>query len=81
MNKTIHLHYFAILREQAGCSGETVITEASDAESLYVEMAQKHSFTLDISQVRVACMNQYCPTNTPLTDGMHLTFLPPVSGG
>lgn len=81
MKTTIHLQYFAVLREQAGCTEETVSTEAPDAAALYGEVAARHGFTLHPSQIRVACDNQYQPMNTPLADGMHLTFIPPVAGG
>jgi len=81
MTKTIHLQYFAILREQAGRANESLITEASDAEALYRELAAKYSFTLDTSQIRVACDGQYRSMDTALTDQMRLTFIPPVAGG
>lgn len=81
MKKTIHLQYFAILREQAGLANETLITEAPDAEALYCELAARHGFTLDTSRIRVACDGQYRSMNTALTDQMRLTFIPPVAGG
>ena len=78
---TIHLQYFAILREQAGCGRETLTTEASDAVTLYSEVAAKHGFSLSPAQIRLAIDNEYQPMDTPLTDGMLLTFIPPVAGG
>lgn len=81
MKKTVHIHYFAILREQAGCSNETVTTDVPDLKALYQEIADKHGFTLEVSQIRVACDNQYQPIETPLSEGMTLTFIPPVAGG
>lgn len=81
MKKTIHLQYFAILREQAGCSSETLTTEAPDAATLYRELATKHGFTLDSSQIRVASDHEYQPMDLPLAEGMRLTFIPPVAGG
>ncbi len=81
MKKTVHLQYFAILREQAGLGSETVTTEAADAAALYHELAERHGFTLDPSQVRLACDQQYQPMETPLREGIHLTFIPPVAGG
>ena len=79
--KQIHLQYFAILREQAQCSNETVVTEAPDAGALYIELAARHGFSLDRTHIRVACDNKYQGMDTPLIDGMRLTFIPPVAGG
>lgn len=81
MKKKIHLQYFALLREQAGRTEETVETEATDAAALYEELAARHGFTLNSTHIRVACDNTYQPLDTPLTDGMRLTFIPPVAGG
>lgn len=81
MKKTIHLQYFAILREEADRATETLITEAPDAEALYRELTARHRFTLDTSQIRVACDGQYRSMDTALTDQMRLTFIPPVAGG
>jgi len=81
MKKSIHVQYFAILREQAGCTRETLETLAPDAEALYQEIAARHQFTLDASQVRVARDSQYQSMKMPLIDGMRLTFIPPVAGG
>ena len=79
--RQIHLQYFAILREQAQCSNETVVTEAPDAGALYIELAARHGFSLDRTHIRVACDNKYQGMDTPLIDGMRLTFIPPVAGG
>jgi len=81
VKKTIHLQYFAILREQAGTPRETLTTEATDAAALYREVTARHGFTLDAAQIRVAIDNEYQSMDAPLTDGMLLTFIPPVAGG
>ncbi len=81
MKKTIHLQYFAILREQAGCSNETVETEAADAGALYSELAERHGFTLDRLQIQMASGDVYRDQDLELEDGMRLTFIPPVAGG
>jgi molybdopterin converting factor small subunit len=81
VKKTLHVQYFAILREQAGTSRETLTTEAPDAAALYCEVAARHGFSLDVVQIRVAIHNEYQPLETPLAEGMLLTFIPPVAGG
>lgn len=79
--KTIHVNYFAILREQAGRSEETRTTDAATLEDLYRELTQGHGFTLDADRVRAAVDEAYVSMDTPLIAGMDVTFIPPVAGG
>lgn len=79
--KTIHLLYFAFLREQAGTSSETIQTEAATILDLYAELRTRHPFTLPASSVRAAIANTYTPLTSPLTHNATIAFIPPVSGG
>lgn len=79
--KTIQLQYFAILREQAGTSHAEHNTEASTLADLYAELRQQHEFTLEASQIKVACNEEFVPLGTPLADGDTVVFIPPVAGG
>ena len=57
MNR-IHLQYFAVLREQAGRSEETVETTAANPAELYEQVRASHGFSL-----RPACSRstaKYC---------------------
>lgn len=75
------IHYFAIFREQAGLSTEAYEGTAATLGELYRELAGRHEFTLPADQVRVAVGTEYVPMDTPLTEGMDITFIPPVAGG
>jgi molybdopterin synthase sulfur carrier subunit len=79
--KTIHLLYFAFLREQAGTSSETIRTEAATILDLYHELSARHPFTLPAASLRAAIDNTYTPLSTPLTDNTTIALIPPVSGG
>ena len=79
--KTIHVLYFAFLREQAGLSSETVNTAATTILDLYQELSARHSFPLANSSLRAAIDDTYTALTSPLTDGATVAFLPPVSGG
>jgi len=79
--KTIHLLYFAFLREQAGTSSETIQTEAATILDLYHELTARHPFTLPSASLRAAIDNTYTPLSTPLTDETTIALIPPVSGG
>jgi sulfur-carrier protein len=79
--KTIHLEYFALLREQRGLSHEQLKTEASTAAELYAHLRTNHAFTLPSDRIRVAINGEFVPWPAPLADGDQLVFVPPVAGG
>ena len=78
---SVHLHYFAVLREQRGLASEVLSTPAADAAALYAELRARHGFTLPVDRVRVAIDGEFAPWNTPLREGAELVFIPPVAGG
>jgi molybdopterin converting factor subunit 1 len=77
---TVRLQYYAILREQAGRSGEQVET-AGDAAALYDALAARHGFTLARGQLKVAVNGEFADWSRPLADGDEVVFIPPVAGG
>jgi len=79
--KTIHIQYFAVLRELAGCSHETVPTEAETAAQLYAELVERYGFSLEPDQIRVVVNDTFGDFTATLGDGDEIVFLPPVAGG
>ena len=79
--KTVHVQYFALLREQRGLSKETLSTHADDAAALYAELAARHGFTLPVARLRAALNGEFAPWPAPLKDGDEVVFIPPVAGG
>ncbi len=79
--KTVHLQYFALLREQRGLASETLATSAATAADLYNEVRARHNFSLPSDRLRVAIDNEFAPWSTPLADGARIVFIPPVAGG
>jgi len=77
----IQVRYFAILREQAGCSEETLDTAASTPEALFGELAGRHNFSLDASRLKAAVNDDFAAMTTPLNEGDRVVFIPPVAGG
>ncbi len=77
----LHLHYYALLREQAGIQAETVDTAASTPLGLYSELAARHRFRLPASQLRVAVNAAFSDWDRTLADGDEVVFIPPVAGG
>lgn len=77
----IRLRYFALLRDQAGCGGETLETMAANTGALYDELASRHGFTLTRSQLRVAVNAEFADWSRLLADDDEVVFIPPVAGG
>lgn len=79
--KHISVQYYALLREQARCSGESVHTVAATPSELYRELSARHAFTLPQELLRVAINAEFAHWTQPLADGDSVVFIPPVAGG
>jgi molybdopterin-guanine dinucleotide biosynthesis protein A len=79
--KTVRIQYYAILREQAGRSEETLDTSAGTPAELYAELRQRHPFQLTSAQLKVALNSEFSDWQTPLQHGDTIVFIPPVAGG
>ncbi|MFA6288550.1 MAG: MoaD/ThiS family protein [Opitutaceae bacterium] len=79
--KTVHIQYFALLREQRGLAKETLSTAAPDAAALYSELGARHGFTLPVTRLRAAINGDFTPWPAPLKDNDEIVFIPPVAGG
>jgi molybdopterin converting factor subunit 1 len=77
----IQIRYYAILREQAGKSTESLTTSAITAAALFAELKTRYPFTLDAQQLKVAINAEFRDWQTPLQDGDSVVFIPPVAGG
>jgi molybdopterin converting factor subunit 1 len=79
--KTISVQYFALLREERGCSSEQLETDVPTALALYRELQLRHGFRLEPERLRVAINEEFKAWDTPLQPGDEVVFIPPVSGG
>lgn len=79
--RTLRIQYYAILREQAGRSEETLDTTAATPAELYDELRRRHPFQLTSSQLKVALNAEFSDWHTPLRHGDTVVFIPPVAGG
>ena len=79
--RQIDVQYFAILREQAGRSRESVQTQARTPRELYAELQQRHPFSLPPDMLRVAINEEFGDWAQPLAAGDSVVFIPPVAGG
>jgi molybdopterin-guanine dinucleotide biosynthesis protein A len=80
-DKRIKVQYYAILREQAGRSDESVVTAAHTPRDLYNELKSRYPFSLAPEMLRVAVNAEFSEWSQRLADGDSVVFIPPVAGG
>jgi len=80
-DKRIKVQYYAILREQAGRSDESVVTGAHTPRDLYDELKSRYPFSLAPEMLRVAVNAEFGEWGQRLSDGDSVVFIPPVAGG
>jgi len=79
--KTIHIRYYALLREERKKSSEKVLTQAKTVEELYQELRAKYHFKLNTHMLKVAVNDAFADWNTKLKNEDTVIFIPPVAGG
>ncbi|MEP6549495.1 MAG: MoaD/ThiS family protein [Gammaproteobacteria bacterium] len=77
----LKIQYYALMREQAGRSEETLDTSAATPTDLYGELAARYGFTLSRELLKVAVNSEFSDWSRPLTAGDAVVFIPPVAGG
>ena len=77
----LKIHYYALMREQAGRSEETLDTFAATPSDLYGELLARYGFTLSREQLKVAVNNEFSDWSRRLEEGDAVVFIPPVAGG
>lgn len=79
--RPLEVRYFALLREQAGASRETLTSAARNPRELYAELRTRHGFTLPDGMLKVAVNGEFGDWEQPLMAGDSVVFIPPVAGG
>jgi molybdenum cofactor guanylyltransferase len=77
----LKIQYYALMREQAGRSEETLETSASTPADLYTELAARYGFTLTREQLKVAVNSEFSDWSRKLAANDAVVFIPPVAGG
>lgn len=75
------IEYYAQLRDEAGCSSETLESAATTPAELYIELDSQHGFSLQQSQLKVAINDSFAEWTSNLSDGDLIVFMPPMAGG
>ena len=81
MKKTLHIQYFALLREQAGVNEQQLHSEALTPAQLYDQLRMEHGFSLSRTQLRAVVNEEFVNWEQALNDGDRVVFIPPVAGG
>ena len=80
--RQLQVRFFAVLREQAGCSSIAVESSASDAAALYAELQGRFPrLTFPAALLRVSLNERYADMAAVLAAGDRVVFIPPVAGG
>ena len=77
----LQIQYFALMREQAGRSAETLETSAATPADLFAELTARYGFTLSREQLKVAVNTEFSDWSRRLIPGDAVVFIPPVAGG
>jgi molybdopterin-guanine dinucleotide biosynthesis protein A/molybdopterin converting factor small subunit len=79
--RQINVQYYALLREQAGRSSESLLTAALTPRELYQELRGRYPFSLAPEMLRVAVNSEFGDWGQRLHAGDSVVFIPPVAGG
>src|ERR1700693_933049 len=77
----LKIQYYALMREQAGRSEETLETSSVTPADLYGELTARYGFTLVREQLKVAVNSEFSDWSRRLAAGDAVVFIPPVAGG
>jgi molybdopterin converting factor subunit 1 len=77
----LNIQYYALMREQAGRSTESVESAAATPAELYSELKARYGFTLAREQLKVAVNSEFSDWSRELEAGDAVVFIPPVAGG
>ena len=66
--RTLHVQYYAVMRERAGRNEEELVTAASTPAELYAELSRRHPFALTREQLKVAVNAEFADWSAPLRD-------------
>lgn len=77
----VTVEYFALFRQCARKSEESVHLEGADAAALYDALRKRYRFPLAKDSIHLVVNDAYSPWEKPLQPGDRVVFIPPVSGG
>ena len=79
--KTITVRYFAMFREHAGVSEETLNLDVANAADVFAATRDRHGSTEPNGHCKVAINDVMASWEMPVNDGDTVLLFPPVAGG
>lgn len=79
--KRVTVQYFAIFREQAGVSEETLEFDADTVADVFDLTQSRHGSTQPSGNCKVAVNGEMADWTTEIEDGDTVLLFPPVAGG
>ncbi len=79
--KTITVKYFAMFREHAGLSEETLAMDAATAKDVFEQTRNRHGSTEPTGHCKVAINDEMADWSASVSDGDTVLLFPPVAGG
>jgi len=79
--KTITVRYFAMFREHAGVSEETLTLNAATVKDVFECTRDRHGSTEPNGHCKVAINDHMADWDTAVSDGDIILLFPPVAGG
>ncbi len=79
--KTITVRYFAMFREHAGVSEETLSLDVATAAEVFAATRDRHGSTEPNGHCKVAINDVMASWESPVNEGDTVLLFPPVAGG
>lgn len=79
--KSLSVRYFALFRENAGKSEETLSLDAATAADVFAATQDRHGFSEPRGHCKVAINDVMADWDSPVEDGDTVLLFPPVAGG
>ena len=79
--KTITVRYFAMFRENAGVSEETLVIAAATAADVFEATRERHGSPEPSGHCKVAINDEMADWDSTVDEGDIVLLFPPVAGG